>query len=250
MPRQALSSPPTSPKGACSLLSFVTLPSTVFADKYQLSTTDSLFLQSHNLVSLRSIAGETDLEVPDWVTERWGSNLLVELATPQPHNTQGDASDKWEVAIPLHLRYLHPSASGHRNISVPWPIVFWACAAGEGEMKLDKNPFDRVDLVWDELFTPHTMFYQLHPSPATSEAGSSGDANWQPKLVEEIQFPVLRIGQGLDGSTQARIIELGTVLVIVAGFVWILWKLGFVDRKYEVGRNERSSTRTRKEKDS
>ena len=209
---------------------FITLPSTVFADKYQLSTSDPLFLHSHNLLSLRSIAGETDLEVPDWVTERWGSNLLLELATPPPNSQQGDSGD-WEVTIPLHLRYLHPSGSGYRNISIPWPIVFWACAGDEGK-KLGQNPFDRVHLGWDELFTPRTTFYQLHPTPLQSE-----EASLQPGLVEQIQVPALRIEDGPDGSSQIRNIEVGTLLVIVIGFMWVLSKLGLVARSHGVEEN-------------
>ena len=241
MPRQALSPPAIASKHACSLHSFITLPSTIFADKYKLSTTDPLFLQSHNLVSLRSIAGETDLEIPDWVTERWGSNLLLELATPRPQQIQENPTDTWEITIPLHLRYLHPSSSGHRNISIPWPIVFWACASEEEEAKLDKNPFDRKNLTWDELFTPRTIFYQLNPSPTANET---------PKLVENILVPVLQIGHGPDGDARVKGIEVGTVLAIFAGFIWVLWKLGVVTRKYGVESNERSSTqRARKMKD-
>ena len=233
MPRERLSPPRTASPGTCSLHTFITLPSTVFADKYQLSTSDPLFLHSHNLLSLRSIAGETDLEVPDWVTERWGSNLLLELATPQSTSLKSDSGD-WEVTIPLHLRYLHPSGSGYRNISIPWPILFWACAGDEGK-KLDQNPFDRVHLGWDELFTPRTTFYQLHPVPLESDAGT--EVALEPRLVEQIQVPVLRIDEGADGSSQIRNIELGTLVVIVIGFMWVLSKLGLVARSHGIGEN-------------
>ncbi|KAL1957662.1 hypothetical protein VTO42DRAFT_5639 [Malbranchea cinnamomea] len=239
IPRGALSPPATAPKGACSLHAFLTLPSSIFADKYQLSTTDRLFLQSHNLVSLRSIAGETDLEVPDWVTERWGSHLLFELATQQPNNLRNQ-SDDWEATIPLHLRYLHPSASGYRNISVPWPVVFWACSGEEGR-HLEKSPFDRTHLHWDELFTPRTIFYQLHPAPTGAE--SRDDLNPQRRLIEQIQVPVLRIDKGSPEIAQARVLELSTVFVIVFGFLWVLWKLGLVIRSHGVGRNNTSKVK-------
>ena len=71
----------TPPSTTCALHTYLTLPSPLFADKYQLSTSDPIFLGSHNLVSLRSISGETDLEAPDYLVEKWGSNLLLELAT-------------------------------------------------------------------------------------------------------------------------------------------------------------------------
>lgn len=84
------------------------------------------------------------------------------------------------------------------------------------------NPFDRVDLGWDGLFGPRTMFYQLDPSP------SSGNTSEQGRLVEEITVPVLPMKDGEEGASQARVIEIGTVAVIVLGFVWVLWKLGLV----------------------
>lgn len=223
MPRRALlTRPPAPPDATCALHTYLTLPSTVFADKYQLSTTDSLFLNSHHLVALRSVSGETDLEAPDWVVPRWGSNLLLELATPE----SAAGGDDWNVTIPLHLRYLEPSETGYRSTSVPWPIVFWACTAEDGT-RMGVNPFDRVNLGWDGLFGPCTMFFQLHPSTA-SEALASVAGSHQSRLVEDIQVPVLQTSlEGASGS-RARQIELGTVVVVVLGFVWVLWKLGLV----------------------
>lgn len=223
MPRRALlTRPPAPPDATCALHTYLTLPSTVFADKYQLSTTDSLFLNSHHLVALRSVSGETDLEAPDWVVPRWGSNLLLELATPE----SAAGGDDWNVTIPLHLRYLEPSETGYRSTSVPWPIVFWACTAEDGT-RMGVNPFDRVNLGWDGLFGPRTMFFQLHPSTA-SEALASVAGSHQSRLVEDIQVPVLQTSlEGASGS-RARQIELGTVVVVVLGFVWVLWKLGLV----------------------
>jgi hypothetical protein len=83
-PSSADLDPPTKKpdESTCALHTYLTLPSAIFADKYQLSSTDELFLNSHNLQALRSIAGETDLEAPDYVVQKWGSNVLLELATP------------------------------------------------------------------------------------------------------------------------------------------------------------------------
>lgn len=75
--------PPNKPADSqCALHSYVTLPSVLFPDPYQLSTTDPLFLSSHNLVTTRSISGETDLEAPDYVLEKWGSNLCLSSRPP------------------------------------------------------------------------------------------------------------------------------------------------------------------------
>jgi hypothetical protein len=187
----------------------------IFADKYQMSTTDELFLNSHNLVALRAISGETDLEAPDWVLPRWGSNLLLELAVPSDEQ----AADTWDVTIPLHLRYLKPSEGGIQHTSLPWPVVFWACTADDGT-KMGINPFDRVNVGYDGLFGPKTMFFQLHPETRNSSG-----------LVEDLPVPVLQSAEGdvaWHGKTVYQQVELGTVAAIVLGFVWVLWKLGAV----------------------
>ncbi|KAL5342912.1 protein pbn1 [Aspergillus crustosus] len=212
--REALKQPPGRPDAACALHSYLTLPSSLFGDKYQLSTTDPLFLKSHNLVALRAVAGETDLEAPDWFVSRWGSNWLLELDTPAESDK---SSEEWNVTVPLHLRYLPPSESGYRPAEVPWPVVFWACTAEDGT-KMSMNPFDRVNLGWEGLFGPRTMFYQLHPSPGANGA-----------LVERLDVPVLALNER-DGIFGSRAIELGTVAVISLGFLWVLLKLGLVAR--------------------
>ena len=164
------------------------------------------------------MSGETDLEAPDWVTERWGSNLLLRIATPQDwdskHSEDQLSSDPWEIKIPLHLRYLHPHPSGHRNTSVPWPVVFWACKTQSDE-ELGLNPFDRVRLGWDGLFGPRTFFYHLHPTQDGLESGQAYP------LVETIKVPVLTTDYGLGGEN----IVLCTLVFITAGLLWILWKL-------------------------
>lgn len=71
------------------------------------------------------------------------------------------------------------------------------------------NPFDRTNRGWDGLFGPRTMFYQLHP-----ESG---------RLVEEVDVPVLKLEDG--GLFRAQNIELGTSLVILLGFLWLIWRL-------------------------
>ncbi|KAL4737516.1 protein pbn1 [Aspergillus similis] len=216
---EALKEPPGRTDATCALHAYLTLPSTLFGDKYQLSTTDSLFLKSHNLASLRAVAGETDLEAPDWSISRWGSNWLLELASPSESD---EIAEEWNVTIPLHLRYLLPSESGYRPAPVPWPVVFWACSAEDGT-KMGTNPFDRVNLGWEGLFGPRTMFYQLHPSPSRE----GGD------LVEKLEVPVLTL-QEKSGIFNSQVIELGTVAVILLGSLWVLWKLGLVARSSRI----------------
>ncbi|MCJ1247220.1 protease B nonderepressible form [Trapelia coarctata] len=189
------------PSENCALHSYLTLASTLFPDKYQLSS--PLFLASKNLRSLRSVAGETDLEAPDWAIEKWGSAMLVELATPQAGSSPKQGS--WHADIPLHLRYLSPSVSGVAATEIPWPVVFWACRAEKGT-KMSVNPFDRVNLGYDGLFGPKTMFYHLSPN------------NRSATLVETLSVPVLQ-------TYRASWIKPGTVAVVLLGFCWVLWKL-------------------------
>lgn len=223
MPRASLKPPPAPSDTTCALHAYLTLPSTIFGDQYQLATTDPLFLESHNLVGLRALAGEMDLEAPDWAVKRWGSNWLMELATPpEPLDETADSSN-WTATIPLHLRYLPPSETGYRIARVPWPVVFWACSA-EDDTEMGINPFDRTNLGWDGLFGPRTIFYQLQPK---------GD-----HLVEDINVPVLRLGG--DGLFQGKFIELGTCLVVSFGFLWVLWKLARIAWSSGLGSNTKA----------
>lgn len=191
----------------CALHTYLTLPSVLFPDPYQLSTTDPLFLASHNLVSARSISGETDLEAPDYVLEKWGSNVLLELATPDNIN-KGSTSQPWDVTIPLHLRYLAPSDTSTTSVQIPWPIVFWACTAEEGT-KFPVNPFDRVNLGYDGLFGARTMLYHL--DSVVEEGG---------RLVSSLEVPVLN-----TETVGARWVESGTVGVVLVGWLWVVWKM-------------------------
>jgi PIG-X / PBN1 len=227
-----------SPSSTCALHAYLTLPSPIFADKYQLSSSDPVFLASHNLVALRSISGETDLEAPDYLVEKWGSNLLVELATlPNSLSTTTrfnsyfapKSNDKigWDITIPLHLRYLPPSSGGQSTIPIPHPILFWACTEQCGS-KFPVNPFDRVNLGYEALFGVRTMFWHLDPNPNSISGGESGvgsgsvigrtvDAG---RLVQHINVPVLN-----TSAWAAEWVELGTVLAVSLGFAWVCWKL-------------------------
>lgn len=168
-----------------------------------------------------------DLEAPDWSVSRWGSNWLLELASPSEIE---QSAEDWNATIPLHLRYLRPSESGYRSASIPWPVVFWACSAEDGT-KMGTNPFDRANLGWEGLFGPRTMFYQLHPS-SDHEKGV---------LVEDLDVPVLTLKKG-GGIFESQVIELGTVVVIVLGFLWVLWKLGLVTRSSGIRPEQKRAT--------
>jgi len=95
---------------------------------------------------------------------------------------------------------------------VPYPVMFWACTAEEGT-KFPVNPFDRVNLGYDGLFGSRTMFYHLPP-----DAGPFG--NGSRLLIERLTVPVLDTNIVSEGW-----IEGGTVVAILIGFSWIVWKL-------------------------
>ena len=95
-----------------------------------------------------------------------------------------------------------------QSVDLPWPIVYWACTAEEGT-KFPVNPFDRVNLGFDGLYGPRTMFYHLRPNaPAAT------------RLVEKLSVPVYN-----SDRLGAQTIELGTLIVVLTGFLWVAARL-------------------------
>lgn len=223
------------PKDSCALHAYFTMPSAIFLDRYQLSET--LFLQSQNLIALRSLSGETDLEAPDWVVEQWGSAALLELAHPVQDTTTSLSNDAWKITIPTHLRYVRSdlksnssradhTGSDHEVLDVPYPVVFWACEAEEG-LKMSVNPFDRVNLGYDGLFGPKTMFYHI---PAAVE---------QKVLSLEVRVPVLDPSSVIVTNGW---VTGGTAVMVLLGFAWVVWQLASgIDGKQRVKKAEMPS---------
>ena len=206
----------TSHPESCALHAYLTLPSTLFPDKYQLANPN--LLKGLNIRSVRSISGYTDLEAPDYAVKPWGSSMLLELESLNaPLESLDPSSGKeWNVDIPLHLRYLAPTSGtqGIAETSIPWPVVFWACTAEEGS-KMGINPFDRTNLGFDGLFGTNTMFYHLKPKVNVSSGATSG-------LVEKLPVPVLDAGwKWMDNG----MVQAGTGLVVLLGWLWVVWKL-------------------------
>lgn len=185
--------------GECHLYTHLTLPKTFFADRYQLA--DKLFLASKNLTTLRYSSLPMDLEAPAYTTDTWGSSVLLELAPPKT-----TSSEAWTAEVPLHLRYLAPSASGYVEVGLPYPVLFWACSA-DNAIDFANNPFDRVHLGYDTLFDPNTVFWHATPSPVVGS-----------RLMNQIHVPVLK------GET-ASWVGSGTALAVALGFAWVLWKI-------------------------
>ncbi|KAL2148166.1 hypothetical protein VTH82DRAFT_8031 [Thermothelomyces myriococcoides] len=203
--------------GSCHPYAYLTLPRTIFADKYQLS--DPLFLASKNLAALRHTTRPVDLEAPEYAMSQWGSAILVELAPPKGGESGGGGNgkeggaenDEWTAEIPLHLRYLAPASGGYSTISVPYPAVFWACEPEQEAEAFPPNPFEKARLGYDDLFEEGTVFWHVQPRPPT---GNVGDG-W---LVNEVRVPVLDV-------EKARWVNAGTAAAVAVGFAWIVWKL-------------------------
>lgn len=192
----------------CSLHAHLTLPRVIFADKYQLA--DPLFLASKNLTALRYISQPVDLEAPDYALKTWGSAALLELAPPETTTSEGkEEAAGWTAEVPLHLRYLSPAAGGYRTAQLPHPAVFWACTTEEGT-KFPASPFERVNLGYDGLFGPRTVFWHVDPAAADPATGA--------KLLSEVRVPVLDVDK--SGWVSA-----GTTVVVLLGFGWVAWKL-------------------------
>lgn len=163
-------------------------------------------MASKNLTSLRYMSQPVDLEAPEYLTKLWGSAVLLELSPPGPE-TEGS----WTAEVPLHLRYLEPAPGGYEDAEVPYPAVFWACATEEGT-KFPNNPFERVNLGYDGLFGPRTVFWHVDPQPARGE-----------RLMSEIKVPVLDY-DGRDKGWGA-FINAGTAAAVLLGFAWVAWRL-------------------------
>ncbi|KAF9734135.1 hypothetical protein PMIN06_008384 [Paraphaeosphaeria minitans] len=200
------------PDESCGLYAHLTLPSSLFIDRYQFS--DALFLASKNLASLPHITGATDLEAPDWVVPQWGSAALFELAVPE----KGPGDGSWTSSIPLHLRYLPAAPHAHTRVPLPWPVVFWACDITQDP---SGNPFDRVDLGYEQSFGPGTRFMHVPPHPGgNGNASVEGNENSHGEgvLVSWIDVPVL-------DTSKAGWVEMGTIGAVVAAFVGLCWVL-------------------------
>ncbi|KAG5985390.1 hypothetical protein E4U55_003618 [Claviceps digitariae] len=212
----------------CAPYAYLTLPSTIFADRYQLA--DKLFLASNNLTASKYTSLPVDLEAPAYATKTWGSTVLLELAPPP---SSDDSVAAWTSQVPLHLRYLKPSTSGDVDIEIPYPVVFWACDSSSTNADFANNPFDRIHVGYDGLFNSSTVFWHVKPEPASGN-----------RLMSRISVPVLK-------EHASAWVGFGTTVVVALGFAWVLWTLVTVLRQSGYGRrgNEDGEGREHKSKE-
>lgn len=194
-------------------------------------------LASHNLTALRALAGAHDLEAPDWRVPQWGSAALLQIAYPssdQLRRQQQQQTTAFSATVPLHLRYLPPSSSsstggsstggdgGIAHVHVAPPAVFWACPPSSVDVDNDMaiNPFDRVALGYDALFSEQTVYHHLEPLPALPPSGPSAGGSDSADLTLSLHVPVLDLH-----SWDARWISGGTAAAVALGFAWVCWAL-------------------------
>lgn len=157
--------------------------------------------------------------------------MLIELDIPD----EGEDLKAMNVTVPLHLRYLPPAESGFRNISVSWPIVFWACDGPEERF----SPFDRRHLGYDMAFPPDTSFYNLHPRRQTT-TGEKGDIiSASTPFVETIDVPVLRLSDEGGWLDSASVVENATVLVILVAFGYLVYILNYTGSRPRATANKK-----------
>ncbi|KAF9875524.1 hypothetical protein CkaCkLH20_06905 [Colletotrichum karsti] len=232
-----LSSPrPPVDDAYCAIHAHFTLPKAIFADRYQLS--DDIFLKSKNLTALRYSSMPVDLEAPAYATKPWGSGVLLELAPPA---SAEEKDGEWTAEVPLHLRYLEPAAGGYTDLQLPYPAVFWACSSEEGT-KFPSSPFERVNLGYDALFGPRTVFWHVEPQPAAeAEAEAVGASGAGGRLTSSVRVPVLEAGQ-------AGWVRMGTAGAVMLGFAWVLWRLVAAYSRTGYGKNAAAAAKVGEKK--
>jgi phosphatidylinositol glycan class X len=136
----------SSPHSSCELFIYNTISQELFFDKYQYDTTSLTLLNSW---------GEHDLEAPIWKVSQFGSIQLFQVNTDQ-------LTEKNEVEIKFHSRYLNPSQSNQFNAITP--NVFWACDSRQfidDFEEIRNNPFDSFGLGYESLFEDDTVFCHM-----------------------------------------------------------------------------------------
>lgn len=108
----------TSPKPECSLHLHYQLPPQIFVDPYELVHRSASYAYIHD--------GTANLELPVSAVDPAGSAVLLDVAANASNVT---------IELPLHLRYPRLDESGISTLSVPLPIVFWACPSSVSDGK-------------------------------------------------------------------------------------------------------------------
>lgn len=127
---------------SCPLYLRHTLPPSFIVDRFQLSQLHSEGrLGAYELgESTIVVRGERDLEGP--LVRAGDASILLRLRGGSVKGKEREVEGEVEVEVPLHVRYQVPVqerwVDGVRQdvleVAMGWPVVFWACDEGQGEL--------------------------------------------------------------------------------------------------------------------
>lgn len=166
----------------CTQFIYLTLDKLVFLDPYQLPDNVAVVAQY----------GTRDLELPEYSTPGWGTEVLLEV----------DAGATYPLELTLHSRYQRPGNGTHTQVAVDKPVVFYACDATVDAFLLSNSPFDnkkRIGGTFEKFFTNDTVFYHA------------------------LDRGVLRVD--IPHAAGSRSPDWVTVLALLAGVGYILWQM-------------------------
>lgn len=166
----------------CKLYYYLDLNKSFFVDKYQLPKEFTSYVNF----------GNTDLELPEYKINEWGSEILMEIENNQ------------QISLPLHSRYQLPNnESSIRVTGINDPLIFYGCDVKDSYL-LESSPFDnRLDIGgnYERFFTDNTVFYHLLSHE------------------NQLQINIPR------GNELIKKINFVTNLVFIAGVVLIFYKI-------------------------
>ncbi|CEP09814.1 hypothetical protein [Parasitella parasitica] len=177
-------------KESCQLDIIYVLPPSVFVDPYQLRDLEES-------IGKATVFGEHDLELPlEKIKETRGSIVFLR---------QSHIQTKWELELPVHLRYQQPSIhTDHQPITIQSPYASWTCGD--------------EDQPWPPLFNEYSLL------PSIQE--TSAEFIKLPGEPATLNLAV-PIGKVQDASTVAY----GTFGTVIFCTFWIIYSVGLSIKK-------------------
>lgn len=143
---------------ACNGYFYLNLNKSLIFDKYQDIPQNTTLLVDN---------GVSNLELPEYNIEQWGSELLFQVSNDEQSDVSLPA--KFDLNLTLHSRYQLPNnsdtSSPFTEIINPQPQFFIACKVKEGDL-LSRSPFDSKRLTklgnnYEAYFEKDTVFYHF-----------------------------------------------------------------------------------------
>ncbi|ORZ22089.1 PIG-X protein, partial [Absidia repens] len=226
------------------------LPPSVFVDRYQLNDT---LLNTPFIVQ-----GSHDLEAPlehvgsqeeTWMIVRGREEEMDASTTIQQRSPPYPMKDLI-VDIPLHLRYQAPDDTlTHRTITIPWPQVGWLCQQTDPHSRAPtaasppslysslhhfSNKATHLNLLQDTtafVWIPIPPSQQQQMTDAADAAAAPIDVTSQPATPPPPP-PHVTLKVPVGKTTDAWIVQWGTILVIVLSSCWILNAIAVAVQKH------------------